>query len=460
MGEEEEEELAQTGQADGERRRACPKRRRRWPLRGRSADLDAITDVVMQRFDVGEEFAAPWSFGPLAVVGCTNQSWPWTFQTPRIIITNQTTKQAATPTSSTTIHNSHPPFKKKKKERKKAPSMPPLPPHLNPLPRLITYHQTHHHPSGAPISLLPLLTEPSISITHVILAAIHLNSPPEDLTLNDHHPSHPRFQTLWAELRVLQASGIKVLGMLGGAAKGTYARLDASLQEFESFYAPLRRLVLERGLDGLDLDVEEPMSLAGIIRLIDRLRTDFGKGFLITMAPVAMAMLDPAKNLSGFDYEALEVMRGREIAWYNTQFYCGWGNLSNTLMYDLMLQKGWCPDKIVIGVVTNPANGHGFVHWDMLSAVLGILSRRHQNFGGVMGWEYFNSLPGDASRPWEWATNLTSLLREHSLVPASTGIPEQAQSAEVTELDPDPVNNCPLQVPQEFEYHSDRNPDS
>ncbi|KAG5928165.1 hypothetical protein E4U42_001170 [Claviceps africana] len=338
--------------------------------------------------------------------------------------------------------------------------MPPLPPHIHPLPRLITYYQTHHDPSGNPISLLPLLTRPSISVTHVILAAIHLNARPEDLTLNDHPPDHPRFRTLWAELRVLQASGIKVLGMLGGAAKGSYARLDASPDDFEAFYAPLRRLVRDRALDGLDLDVEEPMSLAGIIRLIDRLRADFGKHFLITLAPVAMAMLDPARNLSGFDYEALEVMRGRHIAWYNTQFYCGWGDLSNTLMYDLMLQRGWSPDKIVVGVVTNPANGHGYVHWDMLSAVLAILSRRHQNFGGVMGWEYFNSLPGDASRPWEWATSLSSLLRSRSLLSDSATSSGQAPSAAPAELDPDPINNLPLQVPREFEYHSDASTDS
>src|SRR5262249_39775602 len=163
--------------------------------------------------------------------------------------------------------------------------------------------------------------------THLILAACHINASPSDITLNDHPPNHPRFQTLWAELRVLQASGIKVLLMLGGAAKGTYTRLES--EQFEAYYAPLRQLIKERNLDGIDLDVEEPMTLGGIIKLIDRLRADFGPGFIITMAPVAMALLDPEKNLSGFDYEALEVMRSKEIAWYNTQFYCGWGNLSN-----------------------------------------------------------------------------------------------------------------------------------
>jgi hypothetical protein len=28
-----------------------------------------------------------------------------------------------------------------------------------------------------------------------------------------------------------------------------------------------------------------------------------------------------------------------------------------------------------------------------------------------MGWEYFNSLPGDLARPWEWAAQMAATLR-------------------------------------------------
>lgn len=207
-------------------------------------------------------------------------------------------------------------------------TMPPVP---SPpaLPRIITYYQTHHTPDGKPISALPLLTQPGIRLTHLILAAIHINGDPHAITLNDHPPSHPRFHTLWAELRVLQASGVRVLGMLGGAAKGTFAvdRLGSDDDTvFERYYAPLHDLVRARGLDGLDLDVEEEMSLGAAIRLVDRLKADFGPDFIITFAPVAAALLNSRNNLSGFDYEALEVMRGREIAWYNCQF-CEFGSV-------------------------------------------------------------------------------------------------------------------------------------
>ncbi|KAH6966217.1 glycoside hydrolase superfamily [Fusarium venenatum] len=348
--------------------------------------------------------------------------------------------------------------------RQKKHAMPPLPPSANPLPRLVTYYQTHHDSSGNLISPLPLITQPGIAITHVIVAAIHINEDPEKITLNDYHPSHPIFQTMWAELRVLQASGVKVMGMLGGACQGSYARLDADQDTFDRFYGPVRDMIRERALDGLDLDVEEEMSLGGIVRLIDRLRNDFGPAFIITLAPVAMSLIDFRRNLSGFDYEALEVMRGRDIAWYNTQFYCGWGDCSNPLMYDLMVQKGWPPEKIVIGLLTNSENGHGYVPFNPLSIVLTTLRGRYGKFGGVMGWEYFNSLPGGKERPWEWAREMTKLLRGHILSGPTqvTQLAQQEQPLVVEgaakknkEVDPDTPGGKDVPLPKQFDYYTD-----
>ncbi|KAI5461538.1 family 18 glycoside hydrolase [Mariannaea sp. PMI_226] len=346
--------------------------------------------------------------------------------------------------------------------------MPPLPTPPGSLPRIVTYYQTHHDSSGKPISVLPFITQPGISVTHLIVAAIHLNDDPANLTLNDHPPSHPRFQTLWAEMRILQASGIKVMGMLGGAAKGSYQRLDASQTQFELYYGPLKDMIRERALDGLDLDVEEEMSLSGIIRLIDRLRSDFGPSFIITLAPVAAALLSLG-NLSGFDYEALEVMRGQEISWYNTQFYCGWGDISNPGMYTAMIAKGWSPDKIVVGLVTSPANGSGFVPWHMLGMVLRALRSQFRNFGGVMGWEYFNSHPGGTDKPWEWAREMTTHLRAGLLVQQQTVV--QATTTTTTrivnvdgppntsEIDADKPGGKDVQIPASFDYYTDASED-
>ncbi|KAL3423305.1 alkaline phosphatase [Phlyctema vagabunda] len=344
--------------------------------------------------------------------------------------------------------------------------MPPIPPSSTS--RLVLYYQTIHSPDGQSISILPVVTQPNIAVTHVNVAAIHLNDPPGNITLNDHVPSHPRYFTLWAELRVLQASGIKVLGMLGGAAKGSFTRLDLDDATFEAYYGPLHDLIREKALDGLDLDVEEPMTLGGIIRLIDRLKADFGEGFLITLAPVAAALISdkPEHNLSGFNYEALEVMRGKSIAWYNCQFYCGWGDISTTRGYDFMVARGWPQEKLVVGMVTNPGNGSGWVAFELLQEVLLTLKARYPLFGGVMGWEYFNSLPGDTQEPWKWAVFMSKCVRSalpgippH---PVAISIPapvEVKQKPLYDVVDDDAMAGSDAPLPAEFEYFTDGSTD-
>lgn len=290
-----------------------------------------------------------------------------------------------------------------------------MPPVIPPFqPRVVCYHQTHYNQEGDYVSILPLLTEASdvVGITHLILAAIHLNQHPGDISLNDDPPNAARNSPLWEEVRIFQDIGVRVLGMLGGAAPGSFTRLDQSEAEFESYYLPLRNMVRQHGLDGLDLDVEEEMSLAGIIRLVDRLKADFGSSFILTMSPVATA-LQGRPHLSGFDYEALEVMRGSSIDFYNVQFYNNWGKLSDVMDYSAILRQGWSPEKVVVGVLTNPGNGHGWIPLEDIQRTLATLAQCHSRFGGVAGWEYFNSMPGDHQRPWEWAEAMMKMLKAH-----------------------------------------------
>lgn len=94
------------------------------------------------------------------------------------------------------------------------------------LPRLIVYHQTHHDRKGQPVRAAPLIDS---GCTHVYIAAIHINEEPWGITINDHHSDHKRNTYLWCEVAQLQQSGIKVMGMLGGAAKGSYERLTRNV---------------------------------------------------------------------------------------------------------------------------------------------------------------------------------------------------------------------------------------
>ena len=263
--------------------------------------------------------------------------------------------------------------------------MPPIeqPPHQ---PRVVCYHQTHYYKNEF-VSALPLITECEdvIGITHLIIAAIHVNDPPGNITLNSDTPGAAKYEPLWEEVKVFQDVGIKVLGMLGGAARGSFTRLDQSDAIFEAYYTPLRDMLRLHGFDGVDLDVEEEMSLNGIIRLIDRLKADFGPSFAITMSPVATA-LQGQQHLSGFDYEALEVMRGSSIDCYHVQFYNNWGRLQDFVGYNLILNRGWPPEKVVVGVLTHPGHGQGFIAFEELERTLRTLMQFIPKFGGVMGW--------------------------------------------------------------------------
>ncbi|TWD73237.1 glycosyl hydrolase family 18 (putative chitinase) [Kribbella amoyensis] len=270
--------------------------------------------------------------------------------------------------------------------------------------RVVVYYQTQYV-NGSYVSPKPL-TDNNTGVTDVLVGAIHLNG--DGTThLNDHPPSDPRFTQMWTDLHAMQAQGVRVSAFVGGAAQGSFQRLDT---EFDTYYPRLKNLVTTYGLDGLDLDVEEPMSQAGINRLIDQLTTDFGTGFVVTLAPVATA-LSGGGNLSGFDYETLERDRGAKIDWYNAQFYCGWGSMANTTGYDAIINRGaFPPAKVVTGVVTNSANCSGYVPLTTLKKTLGHLVAKYPTFGGVDGWEYFNSDPGGTAAPWQWAREMTSAM--------------------------------------------------
>jgi hypothetical protein len=271
--------------------------------------------------------------------------------------------------------------------------------------RVVVYYQTTNDfgSSGLHVSLLPLLTNAStISVTNVLLAAFHLEDT-DGIHFNDFPPDNPLFDDVWTDVAALQAQGIVVTAMLGGAAAGSFSRLNGDAASFEKYYASLRDFLGAYHIQGLDLDVEESLTLASAVRLIDRLRADFGPDFVITLSPVASALQEGGANLSGFNYFELEAARGRDIAWYNGQFYSGFATSASASDYQDVMDAGWDADRVVMGMLTNSANGGGFVALDTSANTIEQLVAEYPNFGGVAGWEYFNSQPGGTAAPWEWA---------------------------------------------------------
>lgn len=289
------------------------------------------------------------------------------------------------------------------------------------LPKLVIYFQTTHDVNGNPISMLPLITEQGIALTHLIVCSFHLNAG-SVIHLNDYAPDVPHFYTLWNETVIMQQAGVKVMGMIGGAAAGSFSigTLDGDNGTFEYYYGQLHDVIQQYNLQGMDLDVEQSMSQSGIDRLISRLYLDFGDDFIITLAPVASAMRDGA-NLSGFDYdtlaeEAVTATGASMIDFYNTQFYSGFGTMSSPADFETIVNHGWDPSLIVAGQLTNPSNGGGYTTIAALNQTVITLMELYGTIGGIMGWEYFNSEPGEEAAPWEWAQEMTAILRPNEVV--------------------------------------------
>ncbi|KAJ7854680.1 hypothetical protein B0H14DRAFT_2353580, partial [Mycena olivaceomarginata] len=114
-----------------------------------------------------------------------------------------------------------------------------------------------------------------------------------------------------------------------------------------------------------------------------------GNDFIITLAPVVSALLE-SSNLPGFDYGALDKAMGAQIAWYNAQFF---GSIFPDNRYTRIINLGYDPNRAVASVLTSPDSGNGYVDIDeVISSAQALSAKYGFNFGGINGWEYFNSL--------------------------------------------------------------------
>lgn len=104
-------------------------------------------------------------------------------------------------------------------------------------PRLVMYVQTFTTPDKKPLSLLPLL-EHDTKVTHIILASLHLHEEPGVMRLNNDPLDSPVYEIIWEEVKTLQKSGVKVMALLGGAAAGSYMRLNGTDEEVSFFFVP------------------------------------------------------------------------------------------------------------------------------------------------------------------------------------------------------------------------------
>jgi len=263
--------------------------------------------------------------------------------------------------------------------------------------KVIYYYQTF-------IGLKDILEQKPICVTHIIVSSIHFgyngykNKKPY-IHLNDNNPDDPKFNNLWQELEKADRLGITVMLMVGGAG-GAYQELFSN---YNIFYSLLKTQIKKRPfIKGIDLDVEEETNIDYIKLLINQIDNDFGKDFIITMAPVGVYLENNTKGMGGFSYQELfNTKEGERINWFNGQFYYNFSVNS----YINTINNGYPASKIVLGMVSSQFNKDNFYQ---ACQVIKTLSEKYSDFGGVFNWEYFDS-PPNQNKPSEWSQYMKKL---------------------------------------------------
>jgi hypothetical protein len=229
------------------------------------------------------------------------------------------------------------------------------------------------------------------------------------------------------------------MAMLGGAARGSYLVFgyqdetissilnllvpSTELPKFNFYYDPMITILRQYHLDGIDLDIEEPVSVSVPLRLLRYLRRDMGPEFILSMAPVATSLIyNSSEKISGFSYfdldsNATDLIRGDKlVSWYKTQFYSGFGDSSTPETYQYITSKGWDPARVVMGVLDNPNDGHGFVATKYVVDTIKKLRALYPTFGGIYGWDYFDAglaepvAEDSVAEPWQWVLKIGDAL--------------------------------------------------
>jgi len=240
------------------------------------------------------------------------------------------------------------------------------------------------------------------SLTHIedidviIVSSIHFGKDPngnESIYLNDNKPYDPIFNDLWLQTKESSVQGCTIMIMMGGAGLA-YGEL---FSDFDTYYPLLKRLIVEKSwIRGIDLDIEENVTLDNVQMLIRKLVQDFGKDFIITMAPVSSSLQGDGGSMGGFDYKTLyRSEEGKYIHWFNTQCY---GSFSKDT-YDSIIKNGYPSEKIVMGMESGQFDESTFKN--ALENVKEI-QKTYPTFAGVYDWEYLNA-PPDAKDPSQWA---------------------------------------------------------
>lgn len=279
--------------------------------------------------------------------------------------------------------------------------------------------------------------------THYYVSAFHFGFTDKGapyIHWNDNTPDDPCFDKPWAQLEQLATEHGKTVTLMLGGAGSAFTQL---FEHFDLFY-PLLKQTLDRRpfLTGTNLDIEETVTLDNVCILVDALKRDFGKDFIITMAPVAGSLAYDTPGMGGFVYkDLLKRPQGAMIDWFNVQCY---GANWCTYMIDKIVGNGYPADKLVMGMLWNDFP-------DLPSLVAGMatlhaVNTAHPTLRGAYIWQHANAPMG----PERWATLASQALNSDVVIPTKLETTKLKPGHRTAVRLPVPVDNvCAKQLATE-----------
>ena len=155
-------------------------------------------------------------------------------------------------------------------------------------------------------------------------------------------------------------------------------------QYFEKSYDLLLKLLKDHPvISGIDLDIEETVSLDNIKMLINKLNNDFRDNFIITMTPVSYSMMSDNPGMCGFSYKDLyNSSIGKRINWFNVQCYYNY----TYNVYKSIINNEYPSEKIVFDMLGDNFNVNNFPA--VLTEISNVYNKynKYNNMGGTVLW--------------------------------------------------------------------------
>ena len=225
------------------------------------------------------------------------------------------------------------------------------------------------------------------------LSSVHFGLDTENhpyVHINNNTPSDPKFSSLWDQLQKCKGQGIEIILMIGGAGGG-YRSLFSN---YSVYYSLLKRLLTDKKelITGIDLDIEEIVTLNDTLKLIKDIKSDF-PDMTISMSPVQFSLETDVPGMGGFCYK--DILKTKLVDYFIGQFYTDYTLES----FEKCVKNGYPAEKIVMGGISGQDFGSN------LNTITEI-KKVYPDFGGVSIWEYFNAPLGGADTSYNYNPNI------------------------------------------------------